>query len=66
MAQITARDAKPGTKIVIDSGRHFFTAYVRAWTPAPGEYANLVASDTPNGRAWYRGQYAADHLFDLA
>jgi len=73
LPQVTAREAVPGTRIDLPHTGYVghrpvvgaTTVYVRQWTKADGPYANLMASDTPDGPATYRGMFLADQWLQL-
>lgn len=62
MQTITAREAVPGTRIVVDGLRDFAVVTVQRWEPSdiPG-WCKLVCH-----RGLCRGRYPADHVFELA
>lgn len=65
MTEITARQATPGTKLVIpvvnEHGVGWKIATVREWRGLGNGYAALFSTD-----GHHLGQYEADHMFTVA
>ena len=60
-SNVTAREAVPGTRIVVRvQGTGWKLATVREWRALGNGYAELLSTD-----GFHCGQYEADHLFEL-